>query len=241
MKTCTHLLALLLAAAPAIAQENEPAEPPFVLPAGDLATTALIDACANYLGWNILYSEQELGEQGQKSKLQQQIVTDRDGCEELLYGLLYRQGFAVKTLDLERGVYEVLSMQGPRRKELGAGARFMEWSEVLQRPALKRQVLTTVPLQHIDAQLANNTLRPFFAGSGGGVSVGTVGDGQSLLLQGFQDQVAQAVRVVQLADVPQRAGRDALDARTLTDRVEALEARIRALEEKLTALQKRGS
>lgn len=239
MKTYTTLLTLLLTAAPAIAQDLEAKA--FVLPAGKLKTTDLIDACANFLEWNILYVAQEFGEQTATTKLQRQVSTDRDGCEALLYSLLYRQGYAVKALDLKRDVYEVLMIQGQRGGDLNAGAPYVEWQQVLERPTLKRQVLTTLSLQHINAQYANNALRPFFAGAASGLMIGTVGDRQSLLLQGFQDQVAQAIRVVQLADVPQRPELERAQGRkTMKDYVQELEARLQALEKRLAAIEQNG-
>lgn len=244
MKTYTTLLTLLLTAAPTIAQDSGADAAPFVLPAGKLKTTDLIDSCAAYLEWNILYAEVEFPEQAATTKLQRQVVTDRDGCEELLYSLLYRQGYAVKALDLKRDMYEVLAIQGQRGREISAGAPYVACEQVLARPTLKRQVLTTLSLKHINAQLATNAIRPFFANAGGGfpggVGIGNVGDRQSLLLQGFQDQVAQAIRVVQLADVPQRPELEILGGRTtMKDYVQGLEARIQALEKKLAAIEQK--
>ena len=243
MKTYTTLLTLLLTAAPAIAQDAEPAPAQFMLPVGELKTTDLIDSCAAFLEWNILYAEVEFPEQAATIKLQRQIVTNRDGCEELLYNLLYRQGYAVKTLDLKRDMYEVLAIQGQRGREISADAPYVECEQVLARPTLKRQILTTLSLKHINAMRASNSLRPFFANSGGGhprgVMIGTVGSRPSLLLQGFQDQVAQAIRVVQLADVPQRAELELIGGQTISDYVQQLEARIKALEKKLAAIEQK--
>jgi hypothetical protein len=133
-------------------------------------------------------------------------------------------------------------MQGQRAREISAGASYVELAKILERPALKRQVITTLSLQHINAQAANNALRPFFAGMGGasmGLSIGTVGDPQSLLLQGFQDQVAQAIRVVQLADVPQRAELELVKGKTMRHYIQQLEARIQTLEKKLAAIEQK--
>ena len=71
-----------------------------------------------------------------------------------------------------------------------------------------------------------------------GLQVGTVGSKQSLLLQGLQDQVAQAVRMIQLADVREKDGTPRPSSRTLNGRLRALEDRIKALEEKIAALSK---
>ena len=90
---------------------------------------------------------------------------------------------------------------------------------------------------------AQNSLRPFFSnnqgGHSGGVMVGTVGNEHALLLQGFQDQVAQAIRVVQLADVPQRAELELIGGQTISNYVQQLEARIKALEKKLAAIEQK--
>ena len=236
------ILSLLMLAAPARTQDT-PAEPaPFALAAGELVLTDFVDACANYLGWNILYEKQQLaGAPPSPTKLQRPVVTDRDGCEELLYELLHRRGFAVKSVDLARDIYEVIQRNGPRARELADGARYVQWQAVLDRPTLKRTVITALPLKHLNAQTAQNSLRPFFAGAGAGgqgLQVGTVGSKQSLLLQGLQDQVAQAVRMIQHADVPEKDGTPRSSSRTLNGRLRALEDRIKALEEKIAALSK---
>jgi hypothetical protein len=76
-------------------------------------------------------------------------------------------------------------------------------------------------------------------GASMGLSIGTVGDPQSLLLQGFQDQVAQAIRVVQLADVPQRAELELVKGKTMRHYIQQLEARIQTLEKKLAAIEQK--
>ena len=243
MHTKHVVCSLLLFAGIALAQDVDQKPEPFALSAGTIELSELVDACAGYLEWNILYDTREFeGAGAVATKLQRPIVTDRDGCEELLYSLLYRQGYAVKTVDAARNVYEVLMMQGQRAREISAGASYVELAKILERPALKRQVITTISLQHINAQAANNALRPFFAGMGGasmGLSIGTVGDPQSLLLQGFQDQVAQAIRVVQLADVPQKAELEMVKGETMRNYVQQLEARIQTLEKKLAAIEQK--
>ena len=101
-------------------------------------------------------------------------------------------------------------------------------------------VITTVKLEHINAQLANNALRPFFAGSRGAnsIQIGTVGNQQSLIVQGFQDQVAQALRVIQLADTPQDPALELIDGKPLREVIKALMARIEALEAALKSRDK---
>ncbi|MFN3243431.1 MAG: hypothetical protein ACE37K_18150 [Planctomycetota bacterium] len=243
MKTLA-MMSLMLLAAPAFAQESKQKDP-FVLPAGEITITDLIDACASYLEWNILYNDQEVtsGAAGPaRTKLQRQIVTDLDGCEELLYGLLYRKGFAVTPIDPKRDVYEVIMMAGQRGREIANSATHKSNEEILARPELKAMVITVVKLNHINAQLANNALRPFFAHSGGGhagsyLSIGNVGNRSSLLLQGFQDQVAQAIRMIRLCDVEQPV--EGYQGQPMPQYVEKLEARIAKLEKRIDALLKK--
>ena len=243
MKTLALMTAMLLTA-PAFAQKDQ-VKDPFVLPAGEITITQLIDACASYLEWNILYSEQEIvagSPAGSTTKLQRQIVTDTDGCEEMLYGLLYRKGFAVTPVDPKRDVYEVIMMTGQRGREVHNRAVHKSNQEILARPDLKVMVLTVVKLEHINAQLANNALRPFFASSGGSysgasLSIGNVGNRSSLLLQGFQDQVAQALRMIKLCDVEQPV--EPYKGQPLPQFVEKLEARIAKLEKRIAALLKK--
>jgi hypothetical protein len=79
-------------------------------------------------------------------------------------------------------------------------------------------------------------MRPFFASSGGmpvgSLTIGNVGNNKSLLMSGMQDQVVQAIRLVQKCDQPgsyEGQGMPMPDQ----DRVGKLEARVKALEEQL--------
>ncbi|MCK5940333.1 MAG: hypothetical protein KAI24_00075 [Planctomycetes bacterium] len=244
MKLHTALISTLLLTAPTFAQDDAAEAEPFVLPAGEMTITGLVDACASHLDWNILYNEQEIASAapgGNKSKLQRQVVTDSDGCEELLYSLLYRHGFAVVPLDPARDVYEVILMAGPRGREVANRATHKPVEQILARPNLKVPVITVVRLEHINAQLANNALRPFFASNSGGygansLSIGNVGNAQSLLLQGFQDQVAQAIRMIGLCDIEQPA--QDYHGQPLPDYIARLEQRIKKLENRLEKLIK---
>ena len=239
MRLRTILFSLALAGS-TLAQGERAQATPFVMPAGETPLATLIDTCADYLEWNVLYDAKALTDAGLVTRLQRQIVTDRDGCEELLYTLLYRKGYAIKTIDPKRDVFEAIMMSGPRAAEISASAAYQPWQSILDRPTLKRPVITTFALKHIHAQRANNALRPFFAGRRGPstLMIGSVGDEQSLLLQGFQDQVAQAIQVIQLADKPQKPRPAIIDGMSMSDFVRRLEERVSELEAKLRALRK---
>ncbi|MFM1871352.1 MAG: hypothetical protein RL398_774 [Planctomycetota bacterium] len=215
-----------------IGAQERPA--PFRIEAGEVQIPDLIDRCAVYLDRNILVSPNEIAGVV-PVRLQRPIETDRDGCEELLAGMLTRSGHVLTVVDDKQGIYEVLNAMGPRGRELMGRAQQRTVEQVLARPRLKMPVTTTVSLQHINATIATNALRPFYASTGGmnvagSLTLGNVGNAGSLLLSGLQDQVAQAIELVRRCDVPSP---DEAQAATLEQRIVALEQRIAALERAL--------
>jgi hypothetical protein len=221
---------------PGTQDPKKPAAAPFVLEAGEVKLTDLIDRSAAYLKRNILTNEQEMANTGQGGnvfKLQNAISTDHDGCEELLTTMLYTRGFAVLALDESKGVYEIIAVNGPRGREIFNRAPQRTPEQILARPMLKMSVSTVVPLKNINATIATNALRPFFAstgapGGGGSLTLGNVGNNSAILLSGLQDQVANAIRMLQIADTP-----GAPEVPGTTERLEQLNLRVAALEEKL--------
>ena len=233
-----------LALLPALAAQDPPPRPAaaarsaFVLEAGEVKLTEFVDRCANHLGWNILSSASELQSCPlQEIRTQTRIEVDREGCIELLSSMLARGGFVLTELDAPKGVYEILAANGPRGREIQNRAVRRTPEEILARPTLRMPVTTVVDLQHINAVIATNALRPFFASSGGSgvtsLTIGNVGNVGSLLINGLQDQVAQAISVVRQCDVPPPP--DAVPP--LAEKLEALERRIAALEAKLAATE----
>src|SRR5262249_23945075 len=106
----------------------------------------------------------------------------------MLNELLASRALVVVPVDAARQVYQVLSLHGQRAGEIYARAVPMSVDEVLRRPGRKQVVLVTMLLQHIDASIAVNALRPFFAVGNSqtlSISLGTVGTNESLLLLGF--------------------------------------------------------
>lgn len=122
--------------------------------------------------------------------------------------MLYIKGFAIVPRgegDLE--ILEIISTNGPRVREVTNGARYVTPDQLED---YKNQtgvpILTTVQLKHINATVANNALRPFFASTGspqggGGVTLGNVGNNTAMLLQGYGPQVYAAVKLLELVDV----------------------------------------
>lgn len=124
--------------------------------------------------------------------------------------MLYIKGFAILPRgsgDLE--ILEIVFMTGQRGREINSGARYTDADHVADfKDQTGVPILTTVVLKNINAQIASNALRPFFAQGGGagtpagGVTIGNTGNNSSLLLQGFGPQVYDAVTLLKLVDTP---------------------------------------
>ncbi|MCB9877664.1 MAG: hypothetical protein H6835_08705 [Planctomycetes bacterium] len=206
----------------------------FKLPAGEISLTDLIDRAAAFLDCNILVAAAEIAGAA-PVRLQKAIETDRDGCLDLLSNLLYRNGLALTVLDEQLDIYEVILMTGQRGREIMMRAQWCAPEEALAAPRRKLPVTVAVPLQHINATIATNALRPFFASSGNnmaGLTLGNVGDSASMLLSGMQDQVAQAIQLLRACDV---ATGDSQANDPLFQRIQLLEARVAELERRLAA------
>ena len=167
-------------------------------------------------GKRFTYSPQELasgGSYGSKVNFLGTFQFPRKSFKQDFYAffqtMLYIKGFAIIPRgegDLE--VLEIVMMQGTRGRAVANGARYVAPDEIEQyRNQTGVPILTTVKLRHINAQLATNALRPFFASTGGSnaggsVQIGNVGNKSSLLLQGFGPQVYAAVLLLRLVDTP---------------------------------------
>lgn len=123
--------------------------------------------------------------------------------------MLYIKGFAV----VPRGednleLNEIVFMSGQRGREVTNGARYVTPDELIDyRYQTGVPILTTVPLENINATIATNALRPFFASTGsptggGSLTLGNVGNSSAMLLQGFGPQVYAAVKLLELVDIP---------------------------------------
>ncbi len=238
-----RLAALLLVAASLTACQSQPAAakvpagPPFVLEAGEVTINDLITRSAAYLGWNILVQEIELTMAGPGQsvfKLQHRIETDREGCVDLLTGMLAGRNFAVVPVHEATGTYEAISLVGPRAREVFSRAPHRTPEEILARPDRRVPVTTIAPLTHANATIATNALRPYFAsvGGAGGLTLGNMGNNNALVLTGMQDQVAAALKMLQGIDVPAAAAA-APTKPGLEQRLEALTRRIEAIEKQL--------
>lgn len=193
-----------------------------VLPAAEIGVEELIAAAARYLQRNIGCDPTELtGAATNPLRLQKELALDALGCEDMLSQLLATRGLALVPTDADRGLYQVVRIDGPRQAEIADNALRRSPEEILLRPQLHVYVMTAVPLEHVDAAEAAKTLRTFFAvqptRAGPMVHLplafGAMGGGQTLLIAGFQDQVATALGLVRACDRPNRRIEPSVDAR----------------------------
>jgi hypothetical protein len=242
-------LALALALSPlALAQTAAPTPPPtpethspaetapagrrssrvFELAAGEHQLHELVDRAAAWLGRNYLVQESDFQQTPTtlSVRLQTPLELDARGLEIALNHFLFQRGFAVIQLSAEQQLYSVVNLAGPRRGDVPAQARMMDADDVLDHAERIESVVVPIRLEHMNAQIAANAIRPFLAQTSspyGGVIVGNFGDEKTLVVQGMSPQVAAAVRMIRAADA---AAGEALARQHL----ERLEQRIQQLE-----------
>ncbi len=206
-------LSTILAPGTTCAQEQPSSPQPantaarFVLEAGSHEVPEVIDRVAAFLDYNILFEAPEVTNAGQ-IRLTRRTEVDREGCWELFGALLQHKGLAILPLDAERGFHHVVSMNGPRRGEVTISAMFVPFEQIEAYANLRATAIqTSVPLRNINATIATNALRPFFASAGGaqaGLTLGNVGNDREILVQGFGHQVVAACRMLQRVDIGEK-------------------------------------
>jgi hypothetical protein len=239
---------------PRPAEKPAPSKAPFVFEPGVVELREVITRCGAYLQRNVLVDDSELmaaanpgrgkratadgggGGNGPFVELQLPVVTDAAGCEDLLTGLLWSRGLALVPLDEAKGVYEVLAMSGARGREVTMRAVQRTPEQVLARPALRQFVTVVVALQHTNATIATNALRPFFASTGqpnqATLQLGNVGNSTAIVITGPQDQCANAIQLLRTADVPQPPEL-AMPTDAIAQQLAKLAQRLATLEEKV--------
>jgi len=104
-------------------------------------------------------------------------------------------------------IIEIINLNGAKRAEAAAGAAYVPPERLADYAAQTGvNIITAVPVEHVRATMAAQTLRPFFATSGGTqLNIGTAGNERVILLQGFAPQVVNAYELIKLVDQPDRA------------------------------------
>jgi hypothetical protein len=230
----------------------------FVLEAGDHDLTDIIERAAKFLGRNYLFhasekaaaSAQNRGRRGgapggtddtTSIRLQKKLILDAIACEEVVSQLAFSRGFVIVPVDALRGIYEVISVVGPRSSILRSRFEHVTPVEVRRRSRMRVLVSTIVRLEHVSASTASQQLRPFLARSNniGEVVVGSVGSG--LLLSGFSEKVAGVLRLLEVIDVPDgetaAAGNQNGQFGYLQQQIQAHGHKMRMMESKIKQLE----
>ncbi|MEZ5965760.1 MAG: secretin N-terminal domain-containing protein [Planctomycetota bacterium] len=162
-------------------------------------------------GRNFIYNETEISQGDPNANKINFIGTKRILKEEFFaffQTLLYVKNLAC----VVRGkgnteIIEIINLNGPKRTEATSGAAYVQPEKLADYAAQTGvNIMTAVPVEHVRATMAAQTLRPFFAGSGGTqLNIGTAGNERVILLQGFAPQVVNAYELIKLVDQPDRA------------------------------------
>lgn len=209
-----------------------------IVPAGSHTLKTLVDASAACLQINIMFNEQELSS-GQPITLQTPLAIDRAAAEETVSELLFARGFVLVPCNANRTIHELIMLNGPRGHEVMHRCAPKTPAAILEQPHLKQPTSTTVQLTNINANIACNALRPFFAQAGGTgmLMIGTAGDNTSLLLSGMQSEVARAITFVREVDVAAPPAAAATPPAAANDAIAPIEQRIAELERAVAELR----
>jgi len=229
MRPGLFALPLLLAATPRAQTPQAAAAARFVLEPGEHDLRQVLETAGRFLGRNYLVGAHELPDQV-KVNLTTRIDVDAAGCESTVANLAYTQSIVLTPLDRERGLWEALSMNGPRRSDICARAIAVTAEELAKLRKVPIWVTTTVWLRHARASEVAQMLRPFLAGGRGAVNLGTVGNEGMILVSGLATDVGHA------ADLIAEADRPAPLPKVEEDRLASLERRVRELEAKVQEL-----
>jgi type II secretory pathway component GspD/PulD (secretin) len=224
-----------LLAAPSL-RSQDPAAPAksFVLEAGEHELSRLVVDVGEFLGRTHLIDEKELGAiPSTRITLPRRMSLDAIAAEDLLSQLTASRGFAMTTLDADRGVYEWVMMSGPKRTELPMRAVTWSPAAVRARPNLMLPVTVTVDLQHANPAAVVNALRPFFMQGGYSFPINLTSTSmRSIVVLGFARDVARVLEHIEAIDrpTPPMEKTDAQELDRLRSEVAKLTRRVEALE-----------
>ena len=183
---CLQPILFLSFAAAGLGQQPVPVRAPaermaaskkVVVPPGEQSVEQLVQTVARVAKHSILCDEQEIA--GAKPiVLTEPVTLEAETCEELLCNLLRTRSLTLVPVDAERGICEVIAINGTRGHEIASSAVSRTAEEVLAQPDSKRMVITSVRLQHLNAPPIVNALRPLFAvagPTGSGLAVSMMG------------------------------------------------------------------
>ncbi|MFN3243430.1 MAG: hypothetical protein ACE37K_18145 [Planctomycetota bacterium] len=210
-----------------------------VLPAGEFSVAELIEATAGYLCRNYLYDPNVVMERA-PFRLQRELALDALGSEEVLYALLSTRNLAALPLDERRGLYQVVPLEPSGHSHPMSAIPWRRPQDVLRRPHYRELVMTTVSVDHVDAQHVASGLRSHFAmmrqWQPGAPTIAFVGE-RSLILHGYADQIAQTIQAIGALD-QMAAPRVGQPDQPRPDGVQRLMQRLDALEREVRELKR---
>lgn len=197
--------------------------------AGAHSLQSLVDAAALRTGRNWIVHPGEMEGVAAIDMQNAVEVADAD-IEAFVSELLWSRSFVVVVRKAAADAREVVSMKGTSSRDIFVEAPILGVDEVMAQPASRTPVLVTMQLEHINASIAANAMRPFFARSAS-VTFGSGGNNSMLVISGIQSEVAQVVALLRSVDKP-----DAGVEKQVTDlqaENTALRAQVRELEKQL--------
>ncbi len=169
-----------------------------------------IKLAQRFTGKVFTYSEQEIGPASNKAnniKFIGPMRVKEENFFAFFQTMLYIKDFACTVRgEGDTELVEIIFLKSAAGAQISSSATFVSSEDL---PKYRNQtgvmILTTVSMEHLDANKATQQLRPFFApgqAGGRGLTFGNVGNVSSILLQGFGPQVYSAYELLMLADVP---------------------------------------
>lgn len=161
-------------------------------------------------GRNFIYNDTEIS-QGDPNQNKINFVGAKRILKEEFFAFFQTLLYVKNLACVVRGkgnteIIEIINLNGAKRAEAAAGAAYVPPEQLADYAAQTGvNIITAVPVEHVRATVAAQTLRPFFATTGGAqINLGTAGNERVILLQGFAPQVVNAYELIKLVDQPDR-------------------------------------
>ncbi|MCR9246327.1 MAG: hypothetical protein NXI31_14945 [bacterium] len=202
------------------------------IPPGKFEVKALLQMIGKFSGQNLICADRTVASGFGPIELVAPLAIKRDDAVATLANVLYPHSLAMLPIDPEKGVYEVVSLRGPRSREVLAAATPVEVADLIARPHGRLPVVAFYELQHQSATVTVNLLRPMIAAAHGPrLTVGAAG-ADRIVVRGLRFEVAAAMKLVVESDKPKAGAKPDVE-----QRVAKLEKRVARLEKLLRELR----
>ena len=168
-----------------------------VFEAGEHDIVTMLEAGARALSHHYVFPASELAAiKSRAVELAQPLRLPRNRIKFALFRLAAGRGLAPLPIDAELDLYEWIFMGGPRRKELNLRALKIEHTALDPLEHTGLYVHTRVPIQHLQVNAVQNSLRPFLMNSNGHNQVSLGSFGKSIVIAGPGDLVHRIVESI---------------------------------------------